>query len=78
VVGAARRLRVVADGSGDGFEEVADALCSRDLDAEVAVFIEELGEIAAHVRGERADDLVGGDAGIADALENVLLDAVAV
>jgi hypothetical protein len=71
-------VRVVADCAGDGFEEVADALLSGDFDAEVAGFIEEFGEVGAHVRDKSADDLVGGDTGFAYALADVLLDAVAI
>src|SRR5262245_32824716 len=69
---------VVAYGAGDGFEEMADAFIPGDLNAEVTGFIEELSEVAAHVRGDGADDFVGGYAGFADALADVLLDTLAV
>src|SRR5262249_36875109 len=70
-VGSGCRFGVVAYGAGDGLEEMADAFIPGNLNAEVAGFIEELGEVAAHVRGDGADDFVGGDAGFADALADV-------
>jgi hypothetical protein len=74
VVGVCRWLWVVADGTGDGLEQVAESFLSSDLDGEVAGCIEEFGEVAAHMRNESADDLVGSDLGVADALANALLD----
>jgi hypothetical protein len=40
---------------------VADSFLPGDLDAEVAGFIEEFGEVSAHVGNKSADDFVGGD-----------------
>jgi len=68
----------VADGSGDGFDEVADAFLFGDFDAEVTGLVEEFSEVAAHVRYECADDLVRADARLADTLADVALDAFAV
>jgi len=57
---------------------VADAFLFGNFDAEVTGFIEEFGEVTAHVRREGADDFVGGDAGFANALADVLLNVLAV
>ena len=56
------RVWGVADGAGDGFDEMADAFLLCHFDAEVTGFIEEFGRVGAHVRDKGSDDLIRGDA----------------
>src|SRR5215813_2859744 len=60
-------------GAGDCFEEVAESPFVDQLDIEVAVVIEELGDIASHKRNKGANNLIGGYGRLGYAITDVLL-----